>query len=78
MELFRTVFNSFHFSIIVTKNSILDFTGVVDPTLVTDIFVLHSFILINLKPILPSYRNRSINSNGREDGWSLWTYVDFE
>ena len=81
MELFGTVFNSFHFLIIATKNSILDVAGVLDPTLITDIFVLHSCILISLKPILASYRNRSINSNGKEDGWLLamrWDFVDFK
>ena len=71
MELFGTVFNSFHFLIIATKNSILDVAGVLDLALITDIFVLHNWILINLKPILASYGNRSINSNGREDGWLL-------
>ena len=71
MELFGTVFNSFYFLIIATKKSILDVAGVLDPTLITDIFALHSWILINLKSILASYRNRSINSNGKEDGWLL-------
>ena len=55
MELFGTIFNSFHFLIIGTKNSIVDVVGVLDPTLITDIFVLHSSILINLKPGLASY-----------------------
>ena len=72
MELFGTAFNSFYFLIIVTKNSSLDVADVVDPTLITDIFALHSFILINLKPILAPYRNRSINSKCKEDGWLLW------
>ena len=71
MELFGTVFNSFYFLIIATKNSILDVAGLLDTTLITDIFALHSWILINLKPILASYRDRSINSNGKEDGWLL-------
>ena len=39
-QLFETVFNSFHFLIIATKNSILDVAGVLDATLITDIFVL--------------------------------------
>ena len=52
MELFGTVFNSFYFLIIVTKNSILDVAGALDPTLIMDIFGLHSWILINLKLIL--------------------------
>ena len=43
MELFETVFNSFYFLIIATKNSILDVPGVLDPTLITDIFALHSW-----------------------------------
>ena len=81
MDLFGTVFDSFYFLIIVTKNSILDVAGVLDQTLITDIFALNSWILINLKPILASYRNRSINSNGKEDGWLLamrWDFVDFK
>ena len=57
MELFGTVFKSFYFFIIATKNSILDDVCVLDPTLITDIFALHSWILINLKSILASYRN---------------------
>ena len=68
MELIKTVFNSFYFLTIVTNNSI---SGVLDPTLITDIFALHSWILINLKSILASYRNRLINSNSKEDGQLL-------
>ena len=60
MELFGIIFNSFYFLIITTKNSILGVAGVLDPTLITDTFALHSWILINLKPILASYRNRPI------------------
>ena len=71
MEPFGTVFNSFYFLIIDTKNSNLDVAGVLDPTFITDIFALHSWILVNLKSILAPYRNRSINSNGKEDGWLL-------
>ena len=71
MGLFGTVFNSFYLLIIATKNSILDVTGVLDLILITDIFALHSWILINLESILSSYRNRSINSNAKEDGWLL-------
>ena len=41
MELFGTVINSFYFLIIATKNSILDVAGVLDTTLITDIFALH-------------------------------------
>ena len=69
MELFETIFNSFRFLIIATKNSILDVTGILDRTLIRDIFTLHSWILINLKPTLASSRNRSINPNGKEDSW---------
>ena len=72
MQLFATVFNSFYFLIIAVKNSILDVAGFLDPILITDIFALHSWILINLKSMLASYRNRSINSNGKEDGSLLW------
>ena len=49
MELFGIVFHSFYFLIIVTKNSILDVASVLDPTVITDIFALHSWILINLE-----------------------------
>ena len=59
---------------IATKNSILDVAGVLDPTLITDTFALHSWILINLKPILASYTNRSINSIDKEDGWLMGSY----
>ena len=53
IELSGTVSNSFHFLITATKNSILDVAGVLDSNL---IFVLHSYILINLKPILGPVR----------------------
>ena len=43
-----TIFDSFHSLAIVTKISILDFAGVLDPTLITDIFAWRSRILINL------------------------------
>ena len=74
MELFGTIFNSFYFLIIAIKNSILDVAGVLDLTLITDTFALHSWTLINLKPILASYRNQSINSNGKEDGCLMGLY----
>ena len=32
----------------------------------------YRWILISLRPIFTLYRNRSINSNGKEDGWLLW------
>ena len=70
MELFGTVLNSY-FLMIATKNLILDVAGVLDPALITDIFALLSWMLINLKSILASYRNRSVNSNGKENGWLL-------
>ena len=62
------------FLIIAIKNSILDVAGVLHPTLITDTFALHSWNLINLKPILASYKNWSINSNGNEDGWLMGLY----
>ena len=74
MALFGTIFNSFDFLIIAKKNSILDVAGVLDPTLITDTPALHSWIIINLKPILASYRNWSINSNGKEDGCLMGLY----
>ena len=46
MELFGAMFNSFHFLIIATKDSILDVAGVLDLALITDAFTLHSSILI--------------------------------
>ena len=42
MELFGTVFDSFYILIIDTKNLILDVAGILDPTLITYIFVFHS------------------------------------
>ena len=72
MELFGTVFKCFYFLIIATKNSILDVAGILDPILITDIFALRSWILMNLKSILASYRSRSISSNDKQDGWLLW------
>ena len=68
-ELFETIFDSFHSLTIVTKISILDVAGVFDPTVITNIFASQCWILINWKPFFPLYRNRSINSNAREDGW---------
>ena len=72
MELFGTVFNSFYILIIAAKNFMLNVAGFPDPILITDNFALHSWTLINLKSILASYRNRSVNSNGKENGWLLW------
>ena len=67
MKLFVTIFNDFQPLQIVTKSSILDVAGVLDPTTITDIFISQSLILINFKPICASSRNRSIDSNGKED-----------
>ena len=66
MELFVTIFESFHSLTIAKKISILDVKAVLDPTLITDIFASQSLLLINLKPILPLYKNWSINSNGKD------------
>ena len=82
MELFGAVFNSFYFLIIATKSSVLDVAGVLDPTLITVIFGLHNWILINLKLVLASYRNRwlSLKRGGgimvfvREDIPWWWHY----
>ena len=71
MELFGTIFNRLHFLITATKNSMLDVAAILDLTLITDTFALHSWILIYLKPILASYRNLSVNFNGKEDGWLM-------
>ena len=71
MELSGTVFNSFYFLIIVTKNSVLDVAGVLDPTLITDFFVLHSWIF-NQFEVNVGFIYKSVNhSNGKEDGWLL-------
>ena len=74
MELFGTIFNSFHFLIITKKNSILEVADVLDLNLIADAFPVRSWILINLKPILAPYRNRLINSNGKEDRWLMGLY----
>ena len=68
MELFVAIFDRFHFLTIVTKISILDVAGVLDLTLITDIFVSRSWILMDLKSIFPLHRNRLINSNDKKDG----------
>ena len=74
MELFGIIFNSLHSLITATKNSILDVAGVLVPTLFTDTFAVHNWILIKLKPILASFLNQSVNSNGKEDGWLMELY----
>ena len=71
MDLFVTIFDSFYSLTAVTKRSILDVAGVLDPTLITDIFASQSWFLINLKSVFPSYVNCSVSSNGKEDGWLL-------
>ena len=71
LKLFVTIFDSFHSLKIFTKVSILDVANVLHPTFITDIFALQSWILISLRPISPLYRNQSINSNGKKDGWLL-------
>ena len=66
MELFlNTIFDSFYSVTIVTNSSMLDVAGVIDPTLSTGIFALQRWILINMKAVFPSYRNRSISSNDK-------------
>ena len=72
MEIFVTIFYSFHSLTIFTKISILDVAGILDPTIITDIVASRSQFLINLKSIFPLYRNRSISSNDKKDGWLLW------
>ena len=44
MELFGTVFDSFYILITDTKNLILDVAGILDPTLITYIFIFHNWI----------------------------------
>ena len=68
MDLFVTVFNGFHH---LRKSSILDIAGVLELTLIRDIFISQGWILINLEPIFPSYRNGSTNSKDKEDDWLL-------
>ena len=63
---------SFYSLAIVTKVPMLDVADVLGPTVIIDIFTLQSWILINLEPILPLFRNHSINSNGKENSWLLW------
>ena len=69
MELFVTIFDSFHSLIIVTKISILDVAGILNPNLITDIFASRSWILMDLKSIFLLYRKQLINSNDKKDGW---------
>ena len=52
IELFVTIFNGFQPLKIFTKSSILQVAVALDRTLITDIFS-QTWILINLKPILP-------------------------
>ena len=69
MELFVTIFDSFHSLIIVTKTSILEVAGILNPNLITDIFASPSWILMDLKSIFLLYRKQLINSNDKKDGW---------
>ena len=68
------VFFCFFLHFVTSKNSILDVAGVLDRIIITDTFALHSWVSIKLKPILTSYRNGSINSNDKEDGWLMGLY----
>ena len=59
-----TIFHNFTNSLtIVIKISILNVAGVPGLTLIIDIFALQHLIFISLK--------RSINFDGKEDGWLL-------
>ena len=62
LELFVTILTDS--LTIVTKISILDVAGVLDPTLIIDIFALQNWILISLKPIF------------HLDGFRLFTFLD--
>ena len=46
MELFITIFDSFDSLTIVTKISILDVAGIVDPTPIADIFLVIIFLIL--------------------------------
>ena len=59
-----TVLDGFQPLANVTKSSILYVAGDLDPTV---IFILQWCILINLKPIFFSYKNRSVNPNEKEN-----------
>ena len=61
IELFVTIFDSFYSLTIVTKSSIFNVAGILDMTVITDIFALQCWMLINLEPIFPSYRNPGLN-----------------
>ena len=83
MELLVTIFDNFHYLTIATKIFILDISGVLDPTLITD---SHLSTLISLHFRFPEldlnkfetnfslYKNRSINSYGKEDGYEMRIY----
>ena len=51
--------------------SILYVPEVLNLTLIIGTFVLQNWILITLKPIVPLYRNLSINLCGEDDDWLL-------
>ena len=56
---------------IVTRSSILAVAVVRDLTLITDRFASQNWILVNLEPIFPSYRDQSINLNSKDDDWLI-------
>lgn len=56
---------------IVTRSSILAVAVVRDLTLITDMFASQNWILVNLEPIFPSYRDQSINLNSKDDDWLI-------
>ena len=64
-----TIFDSFHSFIVATKISIIGVACVLDPTLITNIFALQSWILISVRPTFLFYKNRLINCNGKERDW---------
>ena len=65
LELFLTIFDRFFNNC--HKDLHLRFAGILDLTLITDIFASQSWILISFKPIFPLYRNQSMNSDSKED-----------
>ena len=56
---------------IVTRSSILAVAVVRDLTLIKDMFASQNWILVNLEPIFPSYRDQSINLNSKDDDWLI-------
>ena len=77
-KLFETVFNSFHFLIIATKNSILDVAGVLGATLIADIFVL---LHLNQFEVNFGFIQKSVNQFEWQRRWLVairWEYADFK